>query len=406
VYGLGDSVPAEALDRLRGLQVLEVPASLAATGAVAPGRLRLRRAWPRTLQRLRIELVDGRDRVVAGQWYGEPDAGPRLDRVARRTARTASHPGLVAVDREQGVLLQAGGADRRLPGLRQVVSRPDAELVAHRAEQRAVVRLPAGAGPASYVKAVRPGRTRPLVEAAEVVLPVRTPRLLRHDDALGVVEVTAVPGDPLRKMLSGAAATQSVEAVAREVARRLRAVHRCTPPAQRPARDVTREVGWVATCVDRLTPYAPSLQQRASAVLPHFARLLDEPAQALVLVHGDLHDGQVIVDADGVVGIVDWDRMGGGEGALDLAGLVAHVRLRVLEGTCKSAVADAFEAALLNAYGATARTRARTEAYVGLLNVRMACQQAFRLRGLSVAARLLAARILWEAGTGPVDARG
>jgi len=394
VNGSGDPVPPVPpgpLDRLRGLQVLDVPASLAATGAVTPGHLELRRAWPRSLQRLRLELVDGRGRVVAGQCYGLPDSRARLDRVARRTARAAPEPGLVAVDRERGVLLQAGGADRRLPGLREAVARPGAELVTHRAEQRAVVRMPAGAGPAGYVKVVRPGRTQPLVETAKVVLPVRTPRLLHLDDEQGIVEVTAVPGDPLRTVLSGPAARLLVEAVAREVARRLRAVHRCVAPAQRPTRDVTREVAGVATWVDRLTPYVPDLQARAEAALHHCARLLDEPAQPLVLVHGDLHDGQVMVDADGVVGVVDWDGMGGGEGALDLAGLVAHVRLRVLEGTCTPAVADAFEAALLNAYGATARTRARTEAYVGLLNIRMACQHVFWPHGLSVAATLLAA---------------
>jgi aminoglycoside phosphotransferase len=389
VYGSDDPVPPGTLDRLRGLQSLVVPASLA--GAVAPGHLELRRAWPRTLHRLRLEFVDGRGRAVAGQWYGEPDAGPRLDRVARRTSRTAPDPGLVAVDRERGVLLQAGGADRRLPGLREAVIRPGAELVAHRAEQRAVVRLPAGDGTAGYVRVVRPGRTQPLVDAAKVVLPVRTPRLLHHDVQLGIVEVTAVPGDPLRAVLSRPNATQPVEAIAREVARRLRAVHRCVAPAQRRARDVAREVARVATWVDRLAPYAPDLQPRAEAALHHCARLLDEPAQALVLVHGELHDGQVMVDADGVVGVVDWDGMAAGEGALDLAGLVAHVRLRVLEGTCTPAVGDAFEAALMNAYGATARTRARTEAYVGLLNVRMACQHVFRPQGLTVAARLLAA---------------
>jgi aminoglycoside phosphotransferase (APT) family kinase protein len=388
VYGSDDP---ETLDHLRGLQVLEVPASLAATGAVAPGHLELRRAWPRTFQRLRLELVDGRGRVVAGQWYGEPDAGARLDRVARRTARTAPDPDLVAVDRARGVLLQAGGADRRLPGLRTAVARPGAEVLTHRAEQRAVVRLPAGAGSAGYVEVVRPGRTQPLVEAAKVVLPVRTPRMLHHDDEQGIVEVTAVPGDPLRAVLSRATATQPVESIARAVARRLRAVHRCAAPAQRPTRDVTREVAWVATWVDRVTSYVPDLQPRAEATLHHCARLLDEPAQPLVFVHGDLHDGQVMVDADDVVGIVDWDGMAGGEGALDLAGLVAHLRLRVLEGTCMPDVADAFEASLLNAYGATARMRSRTEAYVGLLNVRMACQHVFRPRGLSVAARLLAA---------------
>ncbi|MGH3317217.1 MAG: phosphotransferase, partial [Nocardioidaceae bacterium] len=340
---------------------------------------------------LRLELVDGRGRVVAGQWYGEPDAGARLDRVARRTARTAPDPGLVAVDRERGVLLQAGGADRRLPGLREVVARPGAELVTHRAEQRAVVRLSAGVGAAGYVKVVRPGRTQPLVEAAKVVLPVRTPRLLHHDDGQGIVEVAAVPGDPLQVVLSRPTATQPVEAVAWEVARRLCAVHRCAAPVQRPTRDVTSEVAGVATWVDRITPYVPDLQPRAEAALHHCARLLDDPAQALVLVHGDLDDGQVMVDAEGVVGFVDCDGIGGGEGALDLAGLVAHVRLRVLEGTCTPAAADAFEAALLNGYGATARTRARTEAYVGLLNVRMACQHVFRPHGLSVAERLLAA---------------
>ncbi len=135
------------------LAELELPDSLRQRLGLAPGRLALQRAWPRSGERLALEYVDDSGRIVPGQWIADPAS---LERVARQTARqSAGAP--TAVLQSHRVLLQLGGADRRLVGLRSLLQRDDATLLSHRPERRAAVRLGDGAD-ARFAKVVRPSQ--------------------------------------------------------------------------------------------------------------------------------------------------------------------------------------------------------------------------------------------------------
>ena len=171
------------LTRLR-----EIPADdpalepLGIDGAALP----LRRAWPRSGAGLTLEYACD-DTVVAAQWFPEPDRARALVR------KMASERVVLADVAGETVVLQAGGADRRLPALAGLLSHADARLVAHRAERRATV-----ARPGVFVKVLPPGRVEAVAtahrsaggrDAAVVVPPV-----LRADDRVGTLELGRVAG--------------------------------------------------------------------------------------------------------------------------------------------------------------------------------------------------------------------
>ena len=154
--------------------------------------LHLLRSWPRDENHLLLEA--GRDgAVVAGQWFATAE---RAAEVARKT------PGAEQLGR---VVLQPHGADRKLPGLVPLLRRDGAELVAHRPERRAVVRLPAGSPHAvEYAKVVRPGVLADVARttAAAAALPLRTPAVVGVDDATSAVITAALPGRTLHDLLA------------------------------------------------------------------------------------------------------------------------------------------------------------------------------------------------------------
>lgn len=132
-----------AVAALAALNRLQLSEALRRQLGVPPGPLTLRRAWPRGDDRMALELVTAGGVILAGQSFTRADAtsdNQRAARVARRSQTTVPTATAVALP-GTGVVLQAGGADRRLPALATVVADPAATLVAHRPERRAVVRL-------------------------------------------------------------------------------------------------------------------------------------------------------------------------------------------------------------------------------------------------------------------------
>ena len=87
-------------------------------------------------------------------------------------------------------------------------------------------------------------------------------------------------------------------------------------------------------------------------------------------VHGDLHDGQLLLDADRIVGLLDVDGSGTGHLASDVGNLVAHVEV---VGELWPEVADRCDAlaqGLRDAFrptvGAADLARATAAAWLGL----------------------------------------
>jgi len=108
-------------------------------------------------------------------------------------------------------------------------------------------------------------------------------------------------------------------------------------------------------------------------------------------VHRDLHVKQVLVTADGEVGVLDLDTLAKGDPAVDVANFLAHLELRSLQGHYSPDRAGLAAAAFVDGYRPDRALRARLTAYTAATRVRLACVYAFRPRWRHLARHLLTA---------------
>lgn len=361
---------------LRRVETLEPPPSLAVAGT-----LKLRRASPGRHGRVLLEYVAPSGEVVAGQVVvgtdGAPDeAGAR--RLATATRGHAAAPNDVGIA-APGVVLQARGADRRLPGLTPLLARPGASPVSHRPERRAVVRLSATRR-TRYAKVVRLGRAPAVVAAARAAgraTGVRLPALVRSEPDTGVILWEALPGRVLHEMAAGAAATD-LTAAGRAVGRTLRALHEGADRSRLDRHGVADEVAVLERWVGAVARHDPARGSRLWARLSRVCGALTGPDTAPVAVHRDFHDKQVLVAADGTLGLLDVDTLALGDAALDVANLLVHLELRALQGRLTPARSEALAAAFVDGYDPDPPVLARVGPYAAATRLRLACVYAFR----------------------------
>lgn len=366
-----------------------------------PGTLWVGRVWPRRPDRLALELQGEGDTLLAGQWFA--DAADR-DRIVAATRSRAKRPDDATLNRSHDahgrdvglVLVQAHGADRRLRALPEVLAAAGTTLVAHRPERRAVAhRMTSGGGGGEYLRIVRPGRSGPLVRAAADAsyvladLPdITTPTMHTPTDD-GVVVSNALPGRSLREV--GAFDLSGALAGAAGLGRLLRHLGTVEPPHGLPPRDHRAEISWVGTWLGRVADHLPHLhpllEPKLSRVAAHLHATVPSPPAA---IHGDLHDAQVVITGDHVMGILDWDTMAIGEVALDAGNIWAHADLRHLLGHWPAAHAQAVWHTAVSEWRPDPVELARTDAYRRLILLRLACQYAFRPAHRHVVERLAA----------------
>lgn len=325
----------------------------------------VRRSWPRGPEHLLLDLRrDGA--ALAGQWFADPS---RAAHVAARTGAGATALG--------GLVVQPAGADRRLPALRGLVAEPGAQLVVHRPERRAVVRSADG----TWTKLVRPERLGALVAASRPVPGVRTAEVLSVDEGRAAVTTAHLPGVALHELLR---VGDRVLAAAAAAGRLLAALHAAPVPADAPRHDAAAELA----VLQRWVGHARAYGLLELDVAPVAALLAEAPAGA-ALLHRDLHDKQLLVDDDGVVGVLDLDLAAVGEPALDLANVLVHLELRALQGADADLTAAAGDA-LLEAYAPSSAVRARLPAYAAATRLRLAAVYAFRPAARELVPRLRA----------------
>lgn len=238
--------------------------------------------------------------------------------------------------------------DPYLPGLRPAVSRraaatrlddlwperstagpPSIHTRSYRPTRRAVVAVtPAdGREPALFLK-VLGGRTPERIEARTAALVavhehLRThlpvPRPLDHDPATGIVALEGMAGTTVRALLRTGQAPPPVDEVVGLVDRLAAAP--APPGSTDPAgyADVRRHLDLLAELVPDLTV---GLDGVADAVA--------DIGGPTTTVHGDLHDGQLLVEDGALVGLLDVDGAGTGPLAHDLGRLVANVEVAAL----------------------------------------------------------------------------
>jgi hypothetical protein len=197
------------------------------------------------------------------------------------------------------------------------------QLLAYRPQRRAVV-VATTPTHRLFLKCVPPDKAASLhrrhTACRAAGLPV--PNALGYDPGLGLLVLTPLHGDPLRRALLGddpAALPPPSDVVA--LLEQLAAVE-LDEPARSPLRQA-RGHGALLRAV------LPAEASRVDELL-HGVRSAteDDPAQAVV--HGDLHDDQLLLLDGRISGVVDVDGAGLGHPADDSANLLAH--LIVLRG--------------------------------------------------------------------------
>ncbi|TQJ30993.1 phosphotransferase [Microbacterium sp. SLBN-146] len=246
------------------------------------------------------------------------------------TRRVVQETGLlVGTPEEPSVRIWLHPSDPYLPALAAVAFSQAAEtlldrlgvratgmpqMVAYRPGRRAVLRVPVG-DTFAWIKAVLPSRTSAIVDAhralADAGVPV--PALRGWSDAGLVVWDHAFGTAAQDADWTADGLLDEVDALRDRLAR---------ASIERSARtDLVRRLEWYA---DRLDTVLPDAWRPVAAGIAARARASwgEEPA---VTIHGDLHFGQVFLDADlRVSSVIDVDTAGRGEPSDDTAAFLSH----------------------------------------------------------------------------------
>jgi len=199
------------------------------------------------------------------------------------------------------------------------------EVVAYRPTERAVVRID-GERRRGYVKVLPPHDVARLVAHHDLLagagLPV--PAVLCVEEAAGVVVLAEIAGTTLRER---ARAGRAGWPTAGELASLLDVLHALPAPGPSGRRSrIADGAGHAALLATVLPHLAPPLDELAGT--------FDAEADAVrarsgATVHGDVHEGQLVVGPDGSIrGVLDLDDVGAGDPLDDLGTLAAHLRFR------------------------------------------------------------------------------
>jgi hypothetical protein len=190
---------------------------------------------------------------------------------------------------------------------------------AYRPSRRAVVEVriqgPEAAGRILYLKVLSGRRATELATIHRALAPhVPVPAVLGVADEQGIVALEALGGATLRQALvAGSATPDAAELV--EYTQRLASSGLRSRRDPRRFADARRHVAGLRALVPDL---GDDIGRIAAAAVT-----IDGP---VVPVHGDLHDGQLLLGTDGrVTGLLDVDGAGDGLVAQDAGSLIAHL---------------------------------------------------------------------------------
>jgi len=360
---------------LNKLSILELSSADSKRLGIPLGPLRLQRAWPRSHDCLLIEYAAG-NTSIAGQWFA---SAKHLQMVLQETSGSSLQKRQKLLELPSiGVMLQADGVDRRLPALASLVARPDAELVSHRPEERAVVRLELSEG-LSYAKVLAADRFREFVSTAHSIRKLgggdfSVPELIRADLKAGILVFSALEGQSLHSLLK----SQQLIPAARAAGNALQKLHSVSDSVRSRRRGPSEEIETIKFWITQIKSFAPHFFLQVLAAASDVFRPLAADAPAIVLLHGDVYDKQIFVDTQGRIGFLGFDGLAVGEAALDIANALVHFELRHLQSLLSRAEAMAAADAFLDGYQPDPHVQLRIPAYMDAARVRLACVYAFR----------------------------
>jgi hypothetical protein len=203
------------------------------------------------------------------------------------------------------------------------------EVVAYRPTERAVVRVTDASGSVRYLKVLPPAAVPALVERHRVArtLGVAAPEVLAADAANGLVLLAAISGPTLREHCKAGGAVWPRTG---DLAALLARLHDAGDGHGLAAARSSRTVDALA--------HARFLHAVVPGDRDRLCRIEDRVGDAVAasvarsgpLVHGDLHEGQLFIDAHGAItGLIDLDDLGPGDPLDDYAVLLGHLEYRV-----------------------------------------------------------------------------
>lgn len=254
---------------------------------------------------------------------GARAATPESRELVREVDGRAPTPTPLAHDSELDVLVQWPPLDLTLPALALPVERlrerlqragvdvgdDPLQLIHHKPGRRAALRF-GDRFVKIYASSRLFERSVHNLRAAEA-LPIRTPRCEAAIPDLRIEVQSLVPGNPASGSHASARAAGAV--LARLHDARLDGL-RQAPPGH-----------WLRSAVKStrvLAAVVPSLGRRLESMLAELERRV--PDDTVVTCHGDF-DVRQLLDLDGDLGLVDFDRMSAAQPALDVASYVAYV---------------------------------------------------------------------------------
>jgi hypothetical protein len=339
------------------------------------GLLLLQRAWPRSHDHLLLEYAAG-NTSIAGQWFAstrqlQADVRKTAGKSVQKRRKLLELPSL-------GVMLQADGVDRRLPSLASLVTLPGAQLVSHRPEQRAVVRLELPDG-LFYAKVVVPERAQELAGKTRSIRKMAgsdffVPEVVELNLDTGTLILSALGGQSLYHLLS----SHRLTSAARAAGKALRKLHSFSDSLRPPRHGPGKEIETIKFWLKHAKLLVPHLYFQLYAVASNVFRSLAADQSPAVLLHRDFYDKQMFVGEQGQIGFLDFDTLAFGEAALDISNALVHFELRHLQGRLSETESMAAAEAFLDGYQPEPHVRLRLQAYMDAARVRLGCVYAFR----------------------------
>lgn len=339
------------------------------------GFLRLQQAWPCSQNHLLLEYAAG-DAVIAGQWFASIK---QLQAVMQETAEGAPrNEEKLLILPTLGVMFQAKGADRRLPALASLVARPEAQLLSHRPEQRATVRLDLPDG-LFYAKVVHPQHAQGVALKARAVqnqnnIGFSIAKLAKTNLKSGILIFSAVSGQSVYALLNSRQLLAAVQAAGAA----LRELHSIPDISRAEPHGASEETETIKCRLKHIKTFAPHLYLQLSAAASNVFRALADGESQRVLLHRDFYDKKIFVDEQGGISILGLDEPACGEAAFDIANALVHFELRHLQSLLSQTEAMAAAEAFLEGYKPNAQVRQRIPVYTDAARIRLACEYAFR----------------------------
>ncbi|HEX2088314.1 MAG TPA: phosphotransferase [Actinomycetota bacterium] len=368
-----------------------------------------------------VELLDLALEVIRGSWSGRPSFFSGRRPMAAGAQWQAFYPKEGTkwagfLEDPSGNLIY-GVYDGATDSFREVRPKDDAdlpalgrwigqgELINYRVGRRATVRVPGRQGePAAYVKIRPPSKVKALrrYRAVHDLLTgtpgaPRVPPLLDYRPEEGVIVLAEVPGRSLRDFIlkSDDRADAAIDVAAGAVSQlhSISGFRLDAPPLNPPM-----EPAEYAALAARHAPDAASAYRVAAAEVSDAVRQTETTEDRLL--HGDLHDGNVLIHHDHPA-ILDLDLVHRGDPVEDVGNMMGHLFLRTLQrgGSIKEGrrAGQRFLDAYRAAHGAV--DNRAVHALGALTLFRLSCIYLFRRTWRKLTPTLIDEAVSWARGT-------